>query len=77
MTPCGCAVGIVLSAPLLGGPKSWNKRRQGLLHLVLAAADLLAVAWMVSLYTFQVSLPPSSPSHHCWLFRILSLCLDV
>ena len=47
-------MGIVVSTPFLGGPKSWSKSRQGLLHTTLAAADLLAVAWMVSLYTFQV-----------------------
>ena len=48
------AAGLVVGAPLLGGPESWTPRRQKLLHASLIAADFLAVCWLVTLYAFQV-----------------------
>lgn len=47
-------VGIVIMAPLLGGPAATTPGRQALLNGVLCVVDLVAAAWMLAQYALEV-----------------------
>lgn len=47
-------VGIVVTSPLFGGPSATTQSRQALLGAVLGAVNLVAAAWMLAQYAFEV-----------------------
>ncbi len=49
-------VGIVVAAPLLGGPTATRHARQALLRAALGAAEAVAAAWLLAQYAYEV--PP-------------------
>ncbi len=49
-------MGVVVAAPLLGGPASTRPGRQALLRAALGAAEAVAAAWLLAQYAFEV--PP-------------------
>ena len=48
--------GVIIFAPLLGGPAATRPGRQALLGCALGASDCIVAGWMLAQYAFEVRL---------------------
>ena len=53
-------MGVVVLAPFLGGPKLVTQQRMNVLYLALIGLDVLAAAWLIAQYAFQVNVRASA-----------------